>query len=95
MGRGSTHTVSQIDHGMKSKRRNLPDGGTAGGLFQFGPPSTFSACGSLALGDVLGPGVSGPGASGPKKVVTKVPVWRRHALAHQLKRVLADAGCNA
>ena len=59
------------------------------GLFQFDPPFTFTARKAVVLGDALDRSASDP------KVAMKVGVERGHASAHQLKRVLADAGCNA
>ena len=65
MGSGSTQTASWPEWGMAAKRPNLPNTRlcvpfTEGGLYQFGPPSTFTVSAALAFGDALDSSVTDP-----------------------------------
>ena len=91
MGNGPLQSISRSAWAVKTKRPNLlkvcvGSPVAEDGLYQFGPPSTFSACKAAALGDALDPSASGTG-----RIVMKLHVNWGHVSARQLKRDLADA----
>ena len=84
MGNGSNQSVSRSEWAGSMKRANLHHGGfrapdAEDGLFRFyPPPSTFSARGAVASGDVADPSLSPP-----EKTVMELHVNLAHAPVQQ------------
>ena len=92
VGREPNLTPSYFEWTFSWKRPDLSTGGlhfpiTSGGLLRSVPPTLFSACSAVTLGDACDGSVSDP-----RKIIAKLRVNRGHASACQPKTALVDSG---
>ena len=91
MERGPTFSGSYFDWVLTKKRPVLSNEGlrprySEDGLFRFDPPRTFSASKAATSGDAMD-----GGPADPEKIIMKLRVNWRHALAQQLERISGDS----